>query len=124
MRHLSYFFLAVFTCLLSAPTVLAEDFGEGTINGSPSKAMQNKAHQYLSWSGIGKLSLPSEGSCSGVLLDTRNAQRQAVGPGYLLTSGHCVLFELGSARINLPIDATVTFNYFYDVPQAHRQYAI
>jgi hypothetical protein len=35
-----------------------------------------------------------------------------------------VLFEYGSARTHLPLEASVTFHYFHDMPQRKRQYAI
>lgn len=124
MKYFSYVCLATLIGLATNTTVHARDLGEGAVNGSTSRALQNSEHHYELWSGIGRLSLQSGGSCSAVLLDTRNRQGLATGPAYLLTSGHCVLFQFGSARTNLPVEANVTFHYFYDTPQRHRQYAI
>ncbi|WP_030129282.1 serine protease [Pseudomonas sp. QTF5] len=124
MKYLSYFYLAALIGLATNTTVQARDLGEGAVNGATSRALQNSEHHYELWSGIGRLSLQSGETCSAVLLDTRDRQRRPTGPAYLLTSGHCVFFQFGSARTNLPIEAKVTFHYFYDTPQRHRQYAI
>ncbi|UVK99115.1 hypothetical protein [Pseudomonas sp. B21-048] len=125
MKYLRFFCFAGLIGLLAiSSAVQARDLGEGAVNGSTSKALQNSEHYYELWSGIGRLGLPSGESCSAVLLDTRNRQSRAIGPAYLLTSGHCVFFEYGSARTNLPLKASVTFHYFHDVPQRKRQYAI
>lgn len=124
MKYLSYFYLTALIGLTTNTTVQARDLGEGAVNGSTSRALQNSGHHYELWSGIGRLSLQSGESCSAVLLDTRNRQGRAAGPTYLLTSGHCAFFQFGSARIHLPVEAKVTFHYFYDTPQRHRQYAI
>lgn len=124
MEYFKYLYLTALISLPIATTALARDLGEGAINGSASRALQNNERRYEIWSGIGRLDLQSGESCSAVLLNTRNRQNRAVGPGYLLTSGHCVFFEYGSARIDLPIEAMVTFKYFYDAPERHRQYAV
>lgn len=123
MKYSRYLCIALLISLL--PTIAkARDLGEGAANGAPSKALQNSQRHYEVWSGIGRLRLASGESCSGVLLDTRDEQGHASGPGYLLTSGHCAFFKFGSARINLPINANVTFRYFHDEPERHRTYAI
>jgi hypothetical protein len=124
MKYLSFFCCAGLFGLLAISAVQARDLGEGAINDSPSRALQNSDHFYEIWSGVGRLSLQSGGSCSAVLLDTRNRQGRATGPAYLLTAGHCVLFQYGSARTDLPLEASVTFHYFHDMPQRKRQYAI
>lgn len=124
MKYLSYFYLATLIGLATNTTAQARDLGEGAVNGSTSRALQNSEHHYELWSGIGRLSLPSGESCSAALLDTRNRQGRASGPAYLLTSGHCVFFQFGSARTHLPVQAKVTFHYFYDTPRRHRRYAI
>ncbi len=124
MKYLSFFCFAGLIGLLAISAVQARDLGEGAVNDSPSRALQNSEHFYEIWSGVGRLSLQSGETCSAVLLDTRNRQGRATGPAYLLTSGHCVFFEYGSARTNLPLKASVTFHYFHDVPQRKRQYAI
>lgn len=124
MKCFSYFYLAALISLLANTAAQARDLGEGTANGSMSRALQNSEHAYELWSGIGRLTLQSGESCSAVLLDTRNRQGQATGPAYLLTSGHCVLFEFGSSRTHLPMEARVTFHYFHDTPQRHRRYAV
>lgn len=124
MKYLSYVCLATLIDLATNTAVQARDLGEGAVNGAASRALQNSEHHYELWSGIGRLSLHSGESCSAVLLDTRNRQRRATGPAYLLTSGHCVFFQFGSARTNLPVEAKITFHYFHDTPQRHRQYTI
>jgi hypothetical protein len=124
MKHFSYFYLPALIGLLANTTVQARDLGEGAVNGSMSRALQNSEHHYELWSGIGRLALQSGETCSAVLLDTRTRQGQAVGPAYLLTSGHCALFEYGSSRTHLPMEASVTFHYFHDTPQRHRRYAV
>ncbi|WP_259674520.1 trypsin-like serine peptidase [Pseudomonas fluorescens] len=110
--------------MLAISAAQARDLGEGAVNDSPSRALQNSEHSYEIWSGVGLLSLQSGLTCSAVLLDTRNRQGRATGPAYLLTSGHCVLFQYGSARTNLPLKASITFHYFHDMPQRKRRYAI
>ncbi|CAI8890367.1 trypsin-like serine peptidase [Pseudomonas sp. Irchel 3H3] len=121
MNYLSF---AGLIGLLAICAVQARDLGEGAVNDSPSRALQNSEHLYEIWSGVGRLSLQSGETCSAVLLDTRNRQGQASGPAYLLTSGHCVFFQYGSARTNLPLKASVTFHYFHDMPQRMRRYTI
>ena len=124
MKYLSFFCCAGVFGLLAISAVQARDLGEGAVNDSPSRALQNSEHFYEIWSGVGRLSLQSGETCSAVLLDTRNRQGRATGPAYLLTSGHCVFFQYGSARTNPPLQASVTFHYFHDMPQRKRQYAI
>jgi hypothetical protein len=124
MKYLSFFCFTGLIGLLAISAAQARDLGEGAVNDSPSRALQNSEHFYEIWSGVGRLSLQLGETCSAVLLDTRNRQGQATGPAYLLTSGHCVYFEYGSARANLPFEASITFHYFYDMPQRKRQYAI
>jgi hypothetical protein len=124
MKYLSFFCFTGLIGLLAISAVQARDLGEGAVNDSPSRALQNSEHFYEIWSGVGRLSLQSGETCSAVLLDTRNRQGRATGPAYLLTSGHCVLFQYGSARTHLPLEASVTFHYFHDMPQRKRQYAI
>lgn len=124
MKYLSFFCFSGLIGLLAISAAQARDLGEGAVNDSPSRALQNSEHFYEIWSGVGRLSLQSGETCSAVLLDTRNRQGQATGPAYLLTSGHCAYFEYGSARTNLPFEASITFHYFYDMPQRKRQYAI
>ncbi|MFJ2365883.1 trypsin-like serine peptidase [Pseudomonas sp. NPDC087697] len=115
----------VLYCLLIASTCLhARDLGEGVVNGSTSKALQNSDKRYSLWSGIGRLTFSSGASCTASLLDTRNSQGNAVGPAYLITSGHCVLYEYGTARTNEPIVANITFNYFYDEPDRQITYPV
>ncbi|MFW0753152.1 trypsin-like serine peptidase [Pseudomonas sp. H11T01] len=112
-------------CLFIASTCLhARDLGEGAVNGSTSKALQNSDKRYSLWSGIGRLTFSSGASCTASLLDTRNSQGNAVGPAYLITSGHCVLYEYGTARTNVPIVANITFNYFYDEPERQITYPV
>lgn len=110
--------------LLAGTSIQARDLGEGAINESPSKALQNSQNFYELWSGVGQLRLESGDTCSAVLLDTRNRQGLATGPAYLLTSGHCVFFQYGSARLNLPLNAQITFHYFHDTPQRQRRYNV
>ncbi|EJM10559.1 V8-like Glu-specific endopeptidase [Pseudomonas sp. GM21] len=124
MKSLSFFYFAGLIGLLVISAVQARDLGEGAVNDSPSRALQNSEHFYELWSGVGRLILQSGETCSAVLLDTRNRQGRATGPAYLLTSGHCVLFQYGSARTNLPLKASVTFHYFHDMPQRRRRYSI
>ena len=124
MKYLSFFGFAGLIGLLAISAVQARDLGEGAVNDSPSRALQNSERFYEIWSGVGRLSLQSGETCGAVLLDTRNRQGRATGPAYLLTSGHCVFFHYGSARTNLPLKASVTFHYFHDRPQRKRQYAI
>ena len=124
MKYMSFFCFAGLIGLLAISAAQARDLGEGAVNDSPSRALQNSEHSYEIWSGVGLLSLQSGLTCSAVLLDTRNRQGRATGPAYLLTSGHCVLFQYGSARTNLPFNASVTFHYFHDMPQRKRRYAI
>ncbi|WP_223544557.1 trypsin-like serine peptidase [Pseudomonas sp. A-B-19] len=124
MKYFSYLCSTGLIGLLATCAVQARDLGEGAVNDSPSRALQNSEHFYELWSGVGRLSLQSGESCSAVLLDTRNRQGRASGPAYLLTSGHCVFFQYGSARTNLPLNASVTFHYFHDTPKRQRQYAI
>lgn len=124
MKYMSFFCFAGLIGLLAISAAQARDLGEGAVNDSPSRALQNSEHSYEIWSGVGLLSLQSGLTCSAVLLDTRNRQGRATGPAYLLTSGHCVLFQYGSARTNPPFKASVTFHYFHDMPQRKRRYAI
>lgn len=124
MKPLFYFCLTALISLLPHTTAQARDLGEGAINGSISRALQNSEHRYELWSGIGRLRLKSGETCSAVLLDTRNRQGHATGPAYLLTSGHCAHFQYGSALTNLPLEASVTFHYFHDTPQRHRRFAV
>ncbi|MTD18766.1 serine protease [Pseudomonas sp. CCM 7891] len=87
-------------------------------------ALQNHNQRYALWSGIGRLKNAIDQTCNAVLLDTRNRQNEAVGPAYVLTSGHCVFFSYGSARINQAMDANITFLYFTDTPEKHQTFNI
>jgi V8-like Glu-specific endopeptidase len=122
ISHLSAWGLA---CLLAAsPSAHTRDLGEGAANNSGSKALQNSNNQYAIWSGIGRLAHRSGASCTAALLDTRNRQGKAVGPAYLITAGHCVVFAYGTARTDEPIEANITFNYFHDTPKHHITYPV
>lgn len=98
----------------------ARDLVQGLTDQSPSVALQNHDQRYTLWSGIGRLKNAIGHTCNAVLLDTRNRQDAAVGPAYALTSGHCIYFSYGTARISQAIDANITFNYFYDAPEQQR----
>jgi hypothetical protein len=124
MKYAGFLCHAGLIGLLVANSVQARDLGEGTTNQSPSKALQNSDHLYELWSGIGRLRLQSGEACSAVLLDTRDRQGLASGPAYVLTSGHCVFFQYGAARLDQAMSAQITFNYFHDTPQRQRQYAV
>jgi hypothetical protein len=102
----------------------ARDLADGLANQAPSVALQNHDQRYALWSGIGRLKNAIGQTCNAVLLNTRNRRNEAVGPAYVLTSGHCVFFSYGSARISLPIDADITFMYFHDTPSQHKTFRI
>lgn len=115
MKYINH--LALYCLLITSTCLQARDLGEGAANESASKALQNIDNRYALWSGIGRLTHRSGASCNAALLDTRNSQGKAIGPAYLITSGHCVVYEYGTARTNVPIEANITFNYFHDVPE-------
>lgn len=102
----------------------ARDLAEGLTEQSPSAALENKDHRYPQWTGIGSLKNALGQTCNAVLLDTRDHRGKAVGPAYVLTSGHCVFFSYGTARLRQAITADVTFNYFHDTPERHVTYAV
>ncbi|AZF26302.1 serine protease [Pseudomonas sp. R2-60-08W] len=114
--------------LLVAPFIPGQshgrDLAQGLTNQGPSAALQNHDQQYGLWSGIGLMKNAIGQSCNAVLLDTRDRQNKAVGPAYVLTSGHCVYFSYGTAAINQAIEANITFNYFHDTPVQHRSFLI
>jgi hypothetical protein len=115
-------------CLLNIPILSAHatprDIGEGLTGDSNSKALENINDHYGLWSGIGRLTNSSGERCTAALIDTRNTEGKAIGPAYLITSGHCVFAEYGTARINENLNANITFNYFHDVPEQHKTYKI
>ena len=94
MKYLSFFCCAGVFGLLAISAVQARDLGEGAVNDSPSRALQNSEHFYEIWSGVGRLSLQSGETCSAVLLDTRNRQGRATGPAYL-----CLLYTSDAPTI-------------------------
>ncbi|MBN2975896.1 peptidase [Pseudomonas fluorescens] len=102
----------------------ARDLAEGLTKQSTSLALENKNRRYPQWTGIGSLKNALGQTCNAVLLDTRNRQGKAVGPAYVLTSGHCVFFSYGTARLSQAFSADVTFNYFHDTPERHVTYAV
>lgn len=102
----------------------ARDLAEGLNDGSASLALQNHDQRYALWSGIGLLKNAIGQTCNAVLLDTRNRQSKAVGPAYVLTSGHCVYFSFGTAHVNQAIEASITFNYFHDTSAQQRTFRI
>ncbi|OAJ49898.1 trypsin-like serine peptidase [Pseudomonas marginalis] len=102
----------------------ARDLAEGLTEQSPSAALENKDHRYPQWTGIGSLKNALGQTCNAVLLDTRDHRGKAIGPAYVLTSGHCVFFSYGTARLRQAITADVTFNYFHDTPERHVTYAV
>lgn len=102
----------------------ARDLAEGLTEQSPSAALENKDHRYPQWTGIGSLKNALGQTCNAVLLDTRDHRGKAVGPAYVLTSGHCVFFSYGTARLRQAITADVTLNYFHDTPERHVTYAV
>ena len=125
MKHitniLAYCLLNI--CLIPAHAT-PRDIGEGLTGDSNSKALENINNHYGLWSGIGRLTNSSGERCTAALIDTRNREGKAIGPAYLITSGHCVFAEYGTARINENFDADITFNYFYDIPEQHKTYKI
>ncbi|MFO2462565.1 serine protease [Pseudomonas sp. 15FMM2] len=115
LRYVTPALLPALLCL--AGLTCARDLAEGLTDQSPSVALQNHSQAYALWSGIGRLKNSIGHTCNAVLLDTRNRKGNAVGPAYALTSGHCVFFSYGTARLSKTIDASIIFNYFYDVPE-------
>ncbi|WP_339530653.1 trypsin-like serine peptidase [Pseudomonas mucidolens] len=118
LRYVTLVLLLALLCI--AGQIRARDLAEGLTDQSPSVALQNHNQRYALWTGIGRLKNSIGQTCNAVLLDTRNRQDRAVGPAYVLTSGHCVLFSYGTAHIGQAIDASITFNYFYDAPEQQR----
>jgi hypothetical protein len=102
----------------------ARDLAEGMTADTASQALQNHDQRYSLWSGVGLLKNAIGQTCNAVLLDTRNRQGKAVGPAYVVTSGHCVYFSFGTATINQAIEASVTFNYFHDTPAQQRTFRV
>lgn len=125
MKHIKKI---VLYCLLNLFHISANatprDIGEGLTSDSNSKALKNSNNHYGLWSGIGRVINSSGERCTAALIDTRNKKGNSIGPAYLITSGHCVFAEYGTARINENVEANVTFNYFYDTPEQHKTYKI
>ena len=59
MKYLKYLYLSVMISLIGTASVQARDLGEGAVNGSDSRALQNSGRLYEIWSGIGQLTLQS-----------------------------------------------------------------
>lgn len=125
MKHIKKILLY---CLLNICLIPAHatprDLGEGLTGDSNSKILENINNHYGLWSGIGRLTNSSGERCTAALIDTRNKEGKAIGPAYLITSGHCVFAEYGTARMNENFDANITFYYFHDVPEQHKTYKI
>jgi hypothetical protein len=113
----------LFSSFLSPAQAAPRDIGEGLRNNSISKALKNSEQQYSLWNGIGYLTT-QDSACMATLIDTRNFEHKAVGPAYLITSGHCVTAEIGTSKLNQTFDASITFNYFYDTPDNHKTYKV
>ncbi len=121
-RHFIPFLLLALYCVTGQ--IHARDLTEGMTDQTSSMVLHNHDQRYSLWSGIGHLKNAIGQTCNAILLDTRNRQDNAVGPAYVLTSGHCVFFSYGTACINQTIKASITFRYFHDTPAQHRTFRV
>lgn len=102
---------------------LAQDLGEGLSNGAPSVLLNNLSNKYAQWNGIGKMFLDDMPACTVSLLDTREQGSTASGPAYVLTAAHCIPEVLAPGN-TLAMKESVKFNYFNDMLQASKSYAV
>lgn len=94
-----------------------------TFDTPASVLLKNQDGKYDHLNGIGKIFKNDMPVCTATLLDTRDKQNNATGPAYLLTAGHCIDFK-PRPMVDLPFEASVTFNYFNDTPQHYKSYQI
>lgn len=102
---------------------IALDISDSLKNGTASRLLQNSKNESARWTGVGLLTT-TEGTCSATLIDTRAFGSKATGPAYLITSGHCIIKEIGTSKLNHTLDASVTFNYFNDTVKRHKTYRV
>ena len=104
-------------CLSLAALPLAaqtRDFGEGLANLAPSRLLENHDGRSAHWSGIGRLEITGEYSCTASLIDTRSPDSPDDAPAYLLTSGHCAEKRNGLMVTDRTVEGTIKFNFFAD----------
>lgn len=104
-------------CLSLAVLPLAaqtRDFGEGLVNLAPSRLLENHDGRSAHWSGIGRIEIKGEYSCTASLIDTRSPDSPDDAPAYLLTSGHCAEKRNGLMVTDRAVEGTVKFNFFAD----------
>ncbi|MCW8278735.1 hypothetical protein IMF27_27070 [Pseudomonas sp. PCH199] len=119
------------TCLLTGSLFLsvnisATDLGKGLINGTDSVYLNNQNNEYNQWNGIGQIYWGDDPQCTASLLDTRDKNNNAVGPGYLLTAAECAIGVRFAPHIlqPQPVPETVRFNLFNDTPDGYKNYKI
>lgn len=83
-------------------------------NSLASLTLTNAQGESSQWNGIGRLNRPDHGQCIATLLDSRDPLMPSSGPAYVVTAGHCVDKRNGVIGHDLPIEGSISFNYFVD----------
>ncbi|AIG04305.1 putative lipoprotein [Pseudomonas fluorescens] len=105
--------------LMAAP----KDFGEGLANGSPPRLLTNAQNQLSHWTGIGRIRNEANTLCTASLLDTRDEMGLS-GPAYVVTSSHCLHRQSGVVQKDVPIEGSISFNYFDDTLETLKTYSL
>jgi hypothetical protein len=85
--------------------------------------LRNAGGQNDQWKAVARVTGSS--TCTGVLVETAAEDRWASAPAYLLTNGHCAIFQ-GANEVNLdqPGRGAAVFNYFVDAQGAQVRVAV
>lgn len=97
---------------------------QGADSTPSSLTLTNAQGESSQWNGIGRLSRPDHSQCIATLIDSRDPLMPSSGPAYVVTAGHCVDKRNGVIGHDLPIEGSVSFNYFVDTSDQRQTFPL
>jgi len=85
--------------------------------------LHNSHQQNNHLNGIGQIIKGDRRYCTAFLIDSRDADNDANGPAYILTSGHCASIWIGTVA-DTAYQGQIQFNYFQDTLLDAKRYNI
>ncbi|WP_191830623.1 serine protease [Pseudomonas fluorescens] len=113
--------LGMALALATTPALASQ---QGTDSSPAPLTLTNAQGENSQWNGIGHLNRPDHSQCIAALVDSRDPLMPSSGPAYVVTAGHCVDIRNGVIGHDLPIEGTVSFNYFVDTQDQRRTVAL
>ncbi|MHC8382716.1 trypsin-like serine peptidase [Pseudomonas sp. LB3P14] len=106
------------------PQAIDRDWGEGVENFTPAQLLSNASGRYDHWQSIGRVEIANGMTCSGALIDTRQATDEQDSPAYVLTSGHCANLNPNVVVEDAVATGRVIFNFFQDTSEHTKSYPV